>query len=98
LISPEALLKEELLHPDDLYDRPCFPDDHVEYGEVIPWKLELLDRSCIRFQRTHSDQLLADMEQFRVKQSAWLDDFALFMALKEAMMVDLGQPGKALAH
>ncbi len=84
LISPEALLKDDLLHPDDLYDRPCFPDDHVDYGEVIPWKLGLLDRSFIRYQHTQSSRLKAEMEAFRTKQSVWLEDFALFMALKEA--------------
>jgi 4-alpha-glucanotransferase len=84
LISPDALLKDDLLHPDDVYDRPLFPDDHVDYGEVIPWKLGVLDRSFIRFQHVHSAKLSADMDDFRSKHSGWLDDFALFMALKEA--------------
>lgn len=84
LLSPEVLLKDDLLHPDDLYDHPCFPDDHVDYGEVIPWKLGLLDRSFIRYQHTHSPRLKAEMDEFRSKQSVWLEDFALFMALKEA--------------
>ena len=84
LISPEDLLKEDLLHPDDLSDRPRFPTDHVEFGEVIPWKLGLLNRSFIRFQHTHSTRLNTQLAEFRAKQSAWLDDFALFMALKEA--------------
>jgi 4-alpha-glucanotransferase len=83
LISPDDLLKEDLLHPDDLIDRPPFPDNHVDFGEVIPWKLGLLDRSFIRFQHSHSTLLRAEMEEFRIKQSAWLEDFALFMALKE---------------
>jgi 4-alpha-glucanotransferase len=84
LISPDALLKDDLLHPDDIDDRPHFPEDHVDYGEVIPWKLGVLDRSFIRFQHVHSARLSADMDEFRSKHSAWLDDFALFMALKEA--------------
>ena len=83
LISPDALLKDDLLHPDDLIDRPSFPDDHVDFGEFIPWKVGLLDRSFIRFQHTRSSRLKTEMEEFRAKQSAWLEDFALFMALKE---------------
>ena len=83
LISPDALLKDDLLHPDDLIDRPSFPDDHVDFGEVIPWKVGLLDRSFIRYQHTRSIRLKTEMEEFRAKQSAWLEDFALFMALKE---------------
>lgn len=84
LISPDALLREDLLHPDDLYDRPCFPDDHVDFGQVIPWKSGVLDRSFIRFQHTQSPQLKSEMEEFQAVNSGWLDDYALFMALKEA--------------
>jgi 4-alpha-glucanotransferase len=84
LISPDDLLRDDLLHPDDLCDRPSFPDDHVDFGAVIPWKLGLLDRSFIRYQHSHSAPLQAEMEEFRRKQSTWLEDFALFMALKEA--------------
>lgn len=84
LISPEALLKDDLLHPDDLIDHPVFPDDHVDFGALIPWKLNLLDRSFIRYQHIKSSQLNAEIEEFRSSQSSWLEDFALFMALKEA--------------
>ncbi len=84
LISPEALLKDDLLHPDDLYDRPSLPEDHVNYGDVIPWKLGVLDRSFIRYQHSHIAWLKDEMEEFRARQSSWLEDFALFMALKEA--------------
>jgi 4-alpha-glucanotransferase len=84
LISPEALLKEDLLHPDDLYDRPRFPDEKVDFGSVIYWKLGLLDRSFHRFTNTNSAKLKAEFKQFCTQQAAWLDDFALFMALKEA--------------
>ena len=84
LISPDALLKDDLLHPDDLYDHPCFPENRVEFGEVIPWKAGVLDRSFIRYQHTQSLQLNTEMEEFQVQNTGWLDDFALFMALKEA--------------
>jgi 4-alpha-glucanotransferase len=84
IISPEALLKDDLLHPDDLYEHPNFPEDHVDFGALIPWKSGLLDRSFIRFQHSHSPKLTAEMDEFRNSQSSWLEDFALFMALKEA--------------
>jgi 4-alpha-glucanotransferase len=84
LISPDGLLEDDLLHPDDLVDRPAFPQDHVDFGNVIPWKLGLLDRSFIRFQHSHSANLKTEMEQFQAQHAAWLDDFSIFMALKEA--------------
>jgi 4-alpha-glucanotransferase len=84
LISPEALLKEDLLHPDDLFDRPRFPEGRVDFGTVIYWKLGVLDRSYHRFKNTNSPKLKAEYERFCLQQASWLDDFALFMALKEA--------------
>ncbi len=84
LISPESLLKEDLLHPDDLYDRPRFPEAQVDFGAVIYWKLGLLDRSFHRFKNTNSPKLKAEYAQFCSQHAAWLNDFALFMALKEA--------------
>ncbi len=84
LISPDLLLNEDLLHPDDLCDRPSLPDDRVDFGQLIPWKSGVLDRSFIRFQHTKSPKLSAEMEQFRQEQSTWLEDYALFMAIKES--------------
>src|SRR4030065_1625330 len=84
LISPDTLLKEDLLHPDDLSDRPRFPAERVDFGAVIPWKLGILDRSFHRFKNTHSTRLNQEFDEFCQKQAAWLDDFGLFMALKEA--------------
>ncbi len=84
LISPDALLREDLLHPDDLSDRPCFPEDHVNFGQVIPWKFGVLDRSFFRFQHTQSSQLKIELAKFQQDHSSWLDDYALFMALKES--------------
>jgi 4-alpha-glucanotransferase len=84
LISPEALLEDDLLHPDDLVDAPAFPAERVDYGAVINWKLGVLDRAYIRFEGSASDQLKDDYAAFRRAQVGWLEDFGLFMALKEA--------------
>jgi 4-alpha-glucanotransferase len=83
LISIETLLYEGLLDSEkDLADQPNFPDDRVDYGPVIRWKVEMLDRAYERFRQ--KSQLTDDFNRFRQQQSAWLDDFALFMAIKEA--------------
>ena len=84
LISPEALLMDNLLRPDDLADLPKFPQDHVDFGWVIDWKVGLLDRSFERFQQLRSTRLKAELDLFTEQHAAWLPDFALFMALKEA--------------
>ncbi len=82
LISPDDLLSEGLLTVADLAALPTFPAGKVDYGAVIPFKLGLLDRAYERF-AARAD-LRAEMEGFRARHRAWLDDFALFMALKEA--------------
>ena len=83
LISPDLLLEEDLLHPNDLKEELDFDNDLVDYGRVISWKLNLLERAFIRFER---DPKLGrrNLDIFREKNSDWLEDYALFMALKEA--------------
>ena len=83
LVSPDALLEDDLLHANDLANLPDFPTQTVDYGAVIPWKLNLLDRAYTRFQTAGSVKLRRAFDDFRREHSAWLDDFARFMALKE---------------
>ncbi len=84
LISPADLLAEGLLTEADLADRPAFPAGRVDYAAVIPWKQTLVQRAFARFRQGRFPALEADLAAFRQAQRAWLDDFALFMALKEA--------------
>ena len=84
LISPEALLQEGLLSGDDLRGVPDFPAGVVEYGRVIPWKLDLLNRSFQAFQNRAFPEIQAELKSFREAQSHWMDDYALFMAVKES--------------
>lgn len=88
LISPDLLLEEGLLHPDDLKEPVDFDADHVDYGRVIGWKLNLLERAYIRFTRdlslaTAPHDLMRAFDAFRTTNTDWLDDYALFMAIKE---------------
>jgi len=82
LISPDKLLADGLLSRSALESIPNFPNDNVDYGPVIQYKLSLLDAVYANYKRT---KILRDeFEAFKQKNSAWLDDFALFMALKES--------------
>ena len=84
LISPELLLQDGLLTEADVADRPDFPVDRVDYGPVITWKLTLLDRAFANFKANASNQLRDEFTAFRSREAAWLNDFAAFMAMKEA--------------
>jgi 4-alpha-glucanotransferase len=48
------------------------------------WKQNLLDRAYARFSQRPKRSLINEFAAFREAQKDWLDDFALFMALKEA--------------
>jgi 4-alpha-glucanotransferase len=83
LVSPELLLQDGLLTADDLDDRPEFPADRVDFGPVIHWKVQLLDRA---YERYLSDPapLRVQFESFQAEEFYWLGDFALFMSIKES--------------
>ena len=59
---------------------PLFPAEEVDYGRVIPWKMDVLRRAFDRF----AEAPPAGFEAFREEEAHWLEDYALFMALKEA--------------
>ncbi len=84
LINFDILLEEGLLAPSDLADAPILPDTAVDYGAVIPFKHRTLRRAFARFQQGYADHLRADFEAFCAEQASWLDDYALFAALKSA--------------
>ena len=82
LISPDVLLREKLLHEDDLANVPPFSTNEVDYGQVIYWKMDLLHKAYEKF-RYAGEKIHQEVEQFYAQNKSWLDDFALFMALKE---------------
>src|SRR5512139_3608474 len=91
LVSPEFLLQDDLLHPNDLIEKTNFPSRRVDYGSLIPWKLNLLERAFLRFSSNVlpatapglQKQLKERFDSFCTENAAWLEDFALFMAIKE---------------
>jgi 4-alpha-glucanotransferase len=83
LISPEILAEEGLLSLSDINDIPSFPEDRVDYGEIIPFKYSLLQKAFDNFKNGNFKNISDDMEYFCRENKWWLDDFALFMALKK---------------
>ena len=84
LVSPDLLLKDGLLLPEDLAGMPKFPAAKVDFGPVIQWKLGILDKAFGRFQEMKTSGLRKEYAEFQAKNAAWLDDFGLFMALKDS--------------
>jgi len=83
IISPDLLMADGLLAESDLADHPSFPADRVDFGTFIPWKLNLLERAFSRFASSPAS-LRSEFKQFCTDNKSWLDDFSLFMAIKES--------------
>ena len=61
-----------------------FPADHVDYGRVGEFKLRILARAWNNFQAGAAPFLRGPFETFCHEQAGWLDDYALYMAIKDA--------------
>jgi 4-alpha-glucanotransferase len=83
LVSPERLLEDGLLTEDDLADAPDFPTDRVDFDAVIAFKGAVLDRAYERFS-SGGHQLRGEFRNFCRQHADWLEDYALFMALRDA--------------
>lgn len=79
LISPERLSRDELLDKSDLESPPGIPIERIDYGQVTTFKAALFNNAFNRFQAVKVNEYY---ERFCAENSHWLDDFALFCALK----------------
>jgi 4-alpha-glucanotransferase len=80
LISPDSLVSEGLLKTADCEAE--FPADAVDYDAVIPFKARLLETAWNNFKAGTREDLYVHYDVFRTQQAHWLDDYALFEALK----------------
>ena len=79
LISPELLVQDGLLSMGDVKSPPDFPADRVDYRAVGAYKAALLGKAYRRFKERGNQH---EFERFCSENATWLEDFALFMALK----------------
>jgi len=84
LISPERLFEEGLLAKSDLDEIPSLPNERVDYERVHQSRDIILDKAFESYLRTTSTELRNAFETFAAQNSQWLDDYALFRALKNA--------------
>lgn len=83
LINLEWLESEGLLSAADLADLPEFNRDRVDYDRVITHKFPLLKKASQNFSTLATPERKETFETFCKEQAYWLDDYALFMAIKE---------------
>jgi 4-alpha-glucanotransferase len=82
LISPELLLADGLLDS-NVSKSQSFSSTYIDYRAVIQFKHGLLDHAWSTFRAGLGKQLRPGYEQFCHGQADWLDDYALFRALKQ---------------
>jgi 4-alpha-glucanotransferase len=80
LISPDLLIEDGLLRPEEC--EASFSSIAIDYDAVIAFKHGLLPKVWARFKAGVRKDLLAEYEGFCESRAAWLEDYALFRALK----------------
>jgi 4-alpha-glucanotransferase len=81
IISPDWLIEDELLQRSDC--QPAwFSDTKIDYNLVIPFKRGLLKKAWTKFIAGARPDLRPAYQQFRKDHADWLEDYALFRALK----------------
>ncbi len=83
LISPDKLRDMGLLTQEAIDRLPVFDRDKVDYGFVIPLKSDLFRQAFAAFEDSEDEALKEDFAAFTEKNTAWLEDYALFMAGKD---------------
>jgi 4-alpha-glucanotransferase len=83
LINLDRLIEKGILAKSDIGAIPQWPPDSVDFGRVIAFKTPLLKKAARNFLNS---AVANDREQFQTfcrSNSHWLDDFGLFMAVKD---------------
>lgn len=82
-ISLEALAEDGLLSESELQSIPTLPEGRADYDAARVGKLALLRAVAERFPSTAPAAWQSEFASFCDQHSWWLDDYALFMALRE---------------
>ena len=80
VVSPGSLISDELLSAKDC--EASFPSDVVDYDAVVPFKMRLLETAWKNFKAGTRKDLRPEYDEFCAEQGHWLEDYALFRALK----------------
>jgi 4-alpha-glucanotransferase len=85
LISPKRLLDDNLLPPKALMGAPIFPSNHVDFEGAAKFKTRVLRLSHAHFTAHATAEQRDALAEFvdGNHQECWLDDWALFIAIKQ---------------
>ncbi len=84
MIAPELLVEDGFLTLVEINEKPVFPLGRIDFGKLYGWKNELFALAFEKFKETTSVDLRGEFETFCQTESYWLDDYALFRAVKKS--------------
>ncbi|HEV2884763.1 MAG TPA: 4-alpha-glucanotransferase [Pyrinomonadaceae bacterium] len=83
LISPELLVRDGLLHQDQLKTDGHAAAERIDFTKAANLKKQLLSTAFENFKARASEDEVSKLREFCLKHASWLDNYALFQALKE---------------
>ncbi|OWK37687.1 4-alpha-glucanotransferase [Fimbriiglobus ruber] len=93
LLSPEQLVRDGLLATATVRGGEAFPTTRVDFPRVAPYKEGLLREAWGQFRGWKGPHGLREaFEEYCRREASWLDDYALFMAIRA------GLGGAGLSH
>jgi 4-alpha-glucanotransferase len=83
LICIDSLLKESWLEQKDITPFKVENETVINFDELTAWKIPTLKACYNRFVKNASKEEKAWFAEYRKSNNAWIEDYALFMAIKE---------------
>jgi 4-alpha-glucanotransferase len=84
LINPERLINDNLLSENDLSSLPSLAEGRVDFGSAHQRKDQIVAKAFANYQKSTNTELRSEFETFAEQNAFWLDDYALFRALKSS--------------
>src|SRR5258708_12048018 len=82
LVSPDLLIQDGLLTARDCEEGRTLPQSAIDFEAVITFKHRLLELAWSNFSSSPHPALKSELDRFCSEQAHWLNDYALFRALK----------------
>jgi 4-alpha-glucanotransferase len=83
LISPKLLASDGLMEAEELEQYYLPQEGKTIFADVERVKAEIFEKAWQNYKQGKGKQLKKDFEQFCKKEAYWVDDFALYMVLKQ---------------
>lgn len=83
LISPELLAGQGLISRAELKFHSQPPANRVDFEQAAQAKNSLINIAWFNFSKTNQNDLHTGFREFCQQEADWLDDYAMFMVLKE---------------